>query len=113
MSGMTPRGRFITKVVVGAAASLTGLAVLFSGDMRVDPSPAIAADVDDKKNSALSYVKFDVQVSDSQQGSFIVEVHPGESIFQPNRYGFLGAVVTPSLRALAIPSTIVRTMVVM
>lgn len=75
---MTPRGRFITKVVVGAAASLTGLAVLFSGDMPAGPSPAIAVDVD-AKNGALSYVKFDVQVSDNEEGSFIVEVHPGES----------------------------------
>lgn len=82
---MTPRGRFITKVVVGAAASLTGLAVLFNGDMRADPSPAIAADMDVKKNSALSYVKFDVQVSDKQEGSFIVEVHPGESMLLSQR----------------------------
>ena len=69
--------------MAGAAISLTGLAVVFSGSLGVDPSPAFAAEVSANENVAPSYVKFDVQVSDNQEGSFVVEVHPGNSVFSP------------------------------
>lgn len=81
---MEPRNRFIAKVAVGAAASLTGMVVIapiLSGGDPAIVSPAVAAEeaVVDKKD-ALSYIQFDVQVSESKSGSFVVEVHPGETV---------------------------------
>ena len=87
-SGMNPRGRFIAKVAAGAAASLTGLIVaapLLTRDKEA-VAPALAAEVAPvvaaestmvDVNGAVSYVQFDVQMSEAEAGSFIVEVHPG------------------------------------
>lgn len=79
---MEPRNRFIAKVAAGAAVSLTGLMVvaplLAGGDSAV--GPAVAEEGEDMKK-AVSYVKFDVQLSESEEGSFVVEVHPGASWF--------------------------------
>lgn len=73
---MSPRGRFIAKIAAGAAVSLSGLVVvskLAGGSSSA--GPAIAVDVVDK--NAISYVQFDVQLSDAEEGSFVVEVNPG------------------------------------
>lgn len=86
---MTPRGRFVAKVAAGAAASLTGLIVaapLLAGDkeavapaLAAEVAPAVAAEstVVNVKGGAVSYVQFDVQTSEAETGSFVVEVHPG------------------------------------
>lgn len=77
---MEPRTRFIAKVAAGAAVSLTGLIVagpLLVGD-DVAVAPAVAVEKVEVKN-AVSYVKFDVQISEAEEGSFVVEVHPGAS----------------------------------
>lgn len=86
---MTPRGRFVAKVAAGAAASLTGLIVaapLLTGDkeavapaLAAEVAPAVAAEstVVNVKGGAVSYVQFDVQTSEAETGSFVVEVHPG------------------------------------
>lgn len=85
---MNPRGGFVAKVAAGAAASLTGLIVaapLLTGDKEGVP-PALAADVVAAANAesapaevkgGVSYVQFDVQLSEEEGGSFVVEVHPG------------------------------------
>ena len=83
------RGRFIGKAAC-AAASLTGLVVaaplLLGGKEAVPPAhaeetrrsaaavaPALAAE---DVASKYEYVKFDVQLSEGESGSFIVEVRP-------------------------------------
>ncbi|CAM9916066.1 unnamed protein product [Pylaiella littoralis] len=93
MSGGTggpqqPRGRFIAKAAACAAASLTGLVVaaplLSASDSALAAeesaknkfgstavvAPALAVD------EQFEYVKFDVQLSDAESGSFVVEVRP-------------------------------------
>lgn len=101
---MSPRGRFVAKVAAGAAASLTGLMVaapLLTGDNEEVPA-ALAADlvaaasaeaapVDVK--GGVSYVQFDVQLSEAEEGSFVVEVHPGAYVSGGNRCGGVLALV--------------------
>lgn len=89
VKGQQPRGRFIRKAAC-AAASLTGLVVaaplLLGGNEAVAPAlaeetrrsaaavaPALAAE---DVASKYEYVKFDVQLSETESGSFIVEVRP-------------------------------------
>ncbi|CAM9781400.1 unnamed protein product, partial [Hapterophycus canaliculatus] len=84
-----PRSRFMAKTAACAAASLTGLFVaplLVGSDSaaaiaadgsrgRMDAviAPAVAAEA---ATAQFDYVKFDVQLSDSETGSFVVEVRP-------------------------------------
>lgn len=86
--GQQPRERFIRKAAC-AAASLTGLVVaaplLLGGSEAVAPAlaeetsrsaavaPALAAE---DVTSKFEYVKFDVQLSEGESGSFVVEVRP-------------------------------------
>ncbi|CAM9784431.1 unnamed protein product [Ectocarpus sp. 8 AP-2014] len=87
--GTQPRGRFIAKAAC-AAASLTGLVVtapFIVGSDSVDGVAAVAAEAarnvavapalaEEELGSKPSYVKFDVQLSDEESGSFVVEVRP-------------------------------------
>lgn len=77
---MNSRGRFAAKVAAGAAASLTALIVvaplLTGGKEAVAPAVAAESTIVDVKG-AVSYVQFDVQTSEAETGSFVVEVHPG------------------------------------
>lgn len=76
--GTQSRQRYIAKVAAGAAVSLTGLVVaapLLKSNSPVVP-PVLAAEETVQKD-ASSYVKFDVQLSDAEEGSFVVEVRPG------------------------------------
>lgn len=84
-----PRGRFIAKAAACAAASLTGLVVAAPFLSASDGALAVEESAKNKVSSAaviapalavesqFDYVKFDVQLSDSESGSFIVEVRPG------------------------------------
>ncbi|CAM9414655.1 unnamed protein product [Ectocarpus sp. 12 AP-2014] len=87
--GTHPRGRFIAKAAC-AAASLTGLVVaapFIVGSDSADGVAAMAAETarnvavapalaEEESGSKPSYVKFDVQLSDEESGSFVVEVRP-------------------------------------
>ncbi|CBN77817.1 Peptidyl-prolyl cis-trans isomerase, cyclophilin type [Ectocarpus siliculosus] len=87
--GTQPRGRFIAKAAC-AAASLTGLVVTAPFIVGSDSADGVAAVVaetarnvavapalaDEELGSKPSYVKFDVQLSDEESGSFVVEVRP-------------------------------------
>lgn len=100
---MTPRGRFVAKVAAGAAASLTGLIVaapLLTGDkeavapaLAAEVAPAVAAEstVVNVKGGAVSYVQFDVQTSEAETGSFVVEVHPEWAPLGAERFVSLAA----------------------
>ncbi|CAN0411877.1 unnamed protein product, partial [Ectocarpus sp. 12 AP-2014] len=100
--GTQPRGRFIAKAAC-AAASFTGLIVAAPFIVGSDSADGVAAVVaetarnvavapalaEEESGSKPSYVKFDVQLSDEESGSFVVEVRPDWAPLGAARFNLL------------------------